>query len=139
MPNFSRSFSGRTTLQLTIPLHDVSDHELNILEVTGVQKSFDEKWNNAKITYCGTADLIAGSGPQHGYFVDEHSDGDRDWGTFQGKIAVYAGQVYMEGTWTFTDGTGKLKGLTGSGGYKGWMISAQKAKHIWAGTYRITS
>jgi hypothetical protein len=137
MTNFSRSFSGRTNVELTIPLHDASDHELNLLEVTGVQKCIDEKWNNAKITYCGTADLIAGSGPQRGYFVNEHSDGDRDWGTFEGMIVSSGGQARMEGTWSFTGGTGKFKDLTGSGRYIGWMTSGQAVDHVWAGTYRI--
>jgi hypothetical protein len=73
MPNLSGSFSGRATSQSTIALDDVSNHDLNLLEVRGVQKSPDEQWNNSKITYWGTADLIAGNGPQRGYFVNEHS------------------------------------------------------------------
>ena len=82
MPNVSGSFSGRATSQSTIALDDISNHDLNLLEVRGVQKSPDEKWNNSKIIYWGTADLIAGNGPQRGYFVNEHSDGDRDFGHF---------------------------------------------------------
>ena len=69
MPDLSGSFSGRVTSQSTIALHDVFNHELNLLEVRGVQKSPDEKWNNSKITCWGTADVIAGNGPQRGYFV----------------------------------------------------------------------
>ena len=89
MPNLSGSFSGRATSQSTIALHDVSNHDLNLLEVRGVQKSPDEKWNNSKITYWGTADLIAGNGPQRGYFVNEHSDGDRDFAALRaGDIEV---------------------------------------------------
>ena len=65
---------------------------------------------DSKITYWGTADLIAGNGPQRGYFVNEHSDGDRDFGTFEGRIATSDGQVTIEGAWIFTGGTGKLEG-----------------------------
>src|SRR5437868_15118272 len=86
MTSLTGSFSGRATSQSTLALHDVSNHDLNLLEVRGVQKSPDEEWNNSKITYWGTADLIAGNGPQRGYFVNEHSDGDRDFGTFEGRI-----------------------------------------------------
>ena len=50
---------------------------------------------DSKITYWGTADLIAGNGPQRGYFVNEHSDGDRDFGTFEGRIATSDGQVTL--------------------------------------------
>jgi len=137
MPNLSGSFSGRATAQSTITLDDISDHDLSLLEVRGVQKSTDEKWNNSKITYWGTADLIAGNGPQRGYFVNEHSDGDRDFGTFEGRIAASGGQVTLEGAWTFTGGTGKLKGLSGGGKYKGRMTSLLEVENTWDGTYQI--
>jgi len=137
MPNLSGSFSGRATTQSTIALHDTSNHDLNLLEVRGVQKSTDEQWNNSKITYWGTADLIAGDGPQRGYFVNEHSDGDRDFGTFEGRIATSGGQGTIEGAWKFTGGTGKLKGLTGGGTYKGRMTSSVEVENIWEGTYQI--
>ena len=89
MPNLSGSFSGRAAAQPALVLHDVSNHDLNLIEVRGVQKSPDEKWNDCKITYWGTADLIAGSGTQSGYFVNDHPDGDRDFGTFEGRIAHF--------------------------------------------------
>ena len=113
MPNISGSFSGRATSQTTISLPDIPDHAMNLMEVTGLQKSSDEKWNEARITYWGAADLIAGNGPQRGYFVNEHPDGDRDFGTFEGKIATAGGQVTIEGNWKYAGGTGKFKGITG--------------------------
>ena len=76
-----------------------------------------------RLTYWGTADLIAGNSPQRSYFVNEHSDGDRGFGTFEGRIASTGGQVTIEGAWIFTGGTGKLEGLTGGGSYKGKMTS----------------
>ena len=51
MPNFSGSFSGRATSQTTIALEDIPNHDLNLLEVRGVQKTSDVNWNDAKITY----------------------------------------------------------------------------------------
>jgi len=139
MPNLSGSFSGRATSQSTIALHDTSNHDLNLLEVRGVQKSTDEQWNNSKITYWGTADLIAGNGPQRGYFVNEHSDGERDFGTFEGRIVTSGAQVTIEGTWKFTGGTGKLKGLTGGGSYKGRMTSPVEVENTWEGKYQIAT
>src|ERR1700757_3361065 len=139
MPNVSGSFSGRATSQSTITLQDTSNHDLNLLEVRGVQKSSDENWNNSKITYWGTADLIAGNGPQRGYFVNEHSDGERDFGTFEGRIATSGSQVIIEGVWKFTGGTGKLKALTGGGSYKGRMTSAMEVENTWEGPYEIAA
>lgn len=55
---------------------------------------------------------MAGNGPQRGYFVNEHADGDRDFGTFEGKISTAGGQVTIEGSWKFVDGTGKYKTIT---------------------------
>ncbi len=139
MPDLSGAFSGRATAQTTISLQDIPNHDLNLMEVTGVQKSTDDNWNNAKITYWGTADLIAGSGPQHGYFVNEHADGDRDLGTFEGKIITAGGQVTIEGTWKYADGTGKFKGITGGGSYKGRMTSPGEFENSWEGAYQLAA
>ena len=69
------------------------------------------------MTYWGTADLIAGNGPQRGYFVNEHSDGDRDFGTFEGRIATSEGHVTIEGVWIFTGcTTAEYDSLGGSQG-----------------------
>jgi hypothetical protein len=139
MPDCSGSFSGRATSQTTISLPDVSNHDLNLMEVRGVQKSTDHNWDNAKITYWGTADLIAGNGPQQGYFVNEHGDGDRDFGTFEGKIVTTGGQVTIEGTWKYTDGTGNFQGLTGGGPYKGRMTSPTEVENTWEGAYELAA
>src|SRR5213080_735019 len=137
MPNITGSFSGRTTSQTTVSLQDTSNHDLCLMEVRGVQKSQDEKWNNAKIVYWGTADLIAGNGPQQGYFVNEHADGDRDFGTFEGKIASAGGALTIEGNWKYAGGTGKFSGITGGGTYKGRAISPTEFENSWEGNYAL--
>jgi hypothetical protein len=139
MPNITGSFSGRSASQSTVSLHDTSNHDLSLMEVRGVQKSQDQKWNNARITYWGTADLIAGSGPQRGYFVNEHADGDRDFGTFEGRIQTSGQQATMEGNWTFTGGTGKYQGLTGGGTYKGRLTSPVEVENNWDGNYQLAA
>jgi hypothetical protein len=139
MPDCSGSFSGGATSQTTISLPDVSNHDLSLLEVRGVQKSTDHNWDNAKITYWGTADLIAGNGPQRGYFVNEHADGDRDFGTFEGKIVTTGVEVTIEGTWKYTGGTGNFQGLTGGGSYKGRMTSPTEVENTWEGTYELAA
>jgi hypothetical protein len=137
MPTVSGSFSGRATSQTTLVLHDAPNHEMNLAGIAGRQKSSDENWNNATITYWGIADLVGGSGPQRGYFVNEHADGDRDFGTFEGKVVTTGGQVTIEGAWKYEGGTGKFKGLTGGGTYKGRFVSAVEVENTWEGTYQL--
>jgi len=139
MPNITGSFSGRTNSQSTLSLQDTPNHDLTLLEVRGTQKSQDENWTNAKIVYWGTTDLVSGSGPQRGYFVNEHADGDRDFGTFEGRVQISAQQASMEGTWKFTGGTGKYQGLTGGGTYKGRFTSAVDVENNWEGTYQLAA
>ena len=139
MPDCSGSFSGRTTSQTTISLPDAFNHDLSLAEVRGVQKSTDENWDNAKITYWGTADLIAGNGPQQGYFVNEHAEGDRDFGTFEGRIVTASGEVTIEGAWKYTGGTGNFEGLTGGGTYKGRMTSPTEVENTWEGKYELAA
>ena len=91
------------------------------------------------VTYWGTADLVGGSGPQRGYFVDVHANGDRDIGTFEGKVKTAGGQVTIEGTWKYSDGTGQFKGLTGGGTYKGRMTSPTEVENTWEGTYQLAA
>jgi hypothetical protein len=56
-------------------------------------------------TYCATADTIAGNGTQRGYFVNQHQNGDRDDGTFEGTVTTANGAMSAEGTWQLTGGT----------------------------------
>ena len=137
MPDCAGSFAGRATSQTIISLPDVSNHDLSLVEIRGVQKSTDQNWDNAKITYWGTADVIAGNGPQRGYFVNEHADGDRDFGIFEGKIITTGGEVTIEGSWKYTGGTGNFQELTGGGTYKGRMTSPTEVENTWAGTYEL--
>ncbi len=139
MPNISGSFSGRVSLQTNACLHDAPGHELNLAQVNGSQKSADTNWNGSKITYWGVADLVGGSGKQRGYFVNERADGDRDIGTFEGKITSAGSQVTLEGTYTHTGGTGRFQGLTGGGTYKGRGISPTELEMTWEGAYQLAA
>ncbi len=139
MPAVSGSFSGNVKLQTAIALSDQTGHELNLAEIGGTQKSPDEKWNNAAITYWGITDLVEGKGTQRGYFVNVHGEGDRDWGTFEGRLATSGGQITVEGSWQFTGGSGKFKGLTGNGTFKTRMSSPRDVEASWQGTYELAA
>ncbi len=139
MAAISGKFVGKARVQTTVGLLDRPNHEFNLAEISGRQKSPDPEWDRADLTYWGTADLVDGSGPQRGYFVNVHASGDRDWGTFEGKIVPGAGQVTLEGKWSFHGGTGKLNGLSGSGSYKGRMLPPADIEIEWQGEYQIAS
>jgi hypothetical protein len=48
-------------------------------------------------------------------------------------------EVTIEGTWKFTGGTGRFKGLRGGGAYKGRMISPVVVENNWGGQYEIAA
>jgi hypothetical protein len=139
MPAITGSFSGKVRVQTAISVPDQLNHELNLAEIAGTQKSPDEKWNNAAITYWGITDLVEGRGTQLGYFVNVHGEVDRDWGTFEGRVATTGGQITVEGTWQFTGGDGKFKGLTGGGTFKTRLSSPTQVEASWQGNYELAT
>jgi hypothetical protein len=55
-----------------------------------------------------------------GYHVSNMSNGDKIYVRFQGNDTMKDGKPdTTEGTWSYTGGTGKLKGIRGKGTYKG--------------------
>jgi hypothetical protein len=139
MPSFSGSFSGKASGQTIVYPNDVPNHELHLNKINGTQKSTDKSWNNAEITYWSTLDLVSGNGSQRGYFLNVHEDGDSDSGSFEGKVTTTAKEVTLEGTWKYSGGTGKLKGLTGGGTYKGRLTSPTQVEIAWDGAYQLVS
>lgn len=139
MPNFSGSFSARANSQSMISLEDMPDHEMHLTTIAGTQKSSDANWKDSRITYWATSDLVRGSGTQRGYFVNVHANGDRDIGTFEGRVAMAGAQVTIEGTWKYTDGTGMFKGIKGGGTYKGRMTSPMEVENTWEGNYELAA
>ena len=131
------SFSGKIRTQAAAALIHEGNRALTLVEVAGTQTSPDPLWNGAKITYWGTADLVNGNGPQKGYWCNERANGDRDWGTFEGKIITSGQQVSMEGAFKFTGGTGKFKGMSGVGKYKGHFPSVMDVVNDWDGEYTL--
>ena len=56
----------------------------------------------------------------NGYHTATLANGDKATAHFQGTAALKDGKfVSASGTWTFTSGTGKVKGIKGKGTYKG--------------------
>jgi len=139
MPEVSGSFTGQTRVETTIRLSDVPGHELRIAEITGSQRSTDENWNNARLVYWGVLDLVDGSGTPRGDYVNERANGERECGTFEGKVTTAQGQTTLEGTWEAISGTGKFKGMKAQGKYKGRMTSPSEVEMSWEGHYELAA
>jgi hypothetical protein len=137
MPSITGSFSGKITKQTTMSIVDQSNHDMNIAEVAGTQKSADALWNDSKITYWGVTDLLDGKGSQRGYFNNIHPDGGRDFGTFEGKATAAGSGMTVEGTYKFTGGDGKYGGMAGGGKFKTTMKSETEIECSWDGTYEL--
>ena len=86
MQQIKGSFSGRASWQTSILQNETPRHEMMIVEIDGVQKSNDAHWNNSRITYWGIGEMISGNGTQRGYFINRHTDGSTDRGTFDAEI-----------------------------------------------------
>ena len=137
MTKVSGSFSGKAVWQASVSLKDQPNHDMILGEIAGPQKSSDEKWNNAAVTYWNTIDLLSGNGPQRGYFINVRPDGESDRGSFEGKVTTTGAEVRLEGTWKYTGGTGKFSGITGNGTYRGRMVSPTQVEMTWEGEYQL--
>ena len=139
MPDMNGSFSGKPRVETTVSLTDIPGHQIQVAEIRGSQSSNDENWNKAELTYWGVADIINGNGTQRGYFANERADGDRDCGTFEGRITTAEGQTTLEGTWQTTSGTGKFRGVKAGGTYSGRMTSPTDIEMTWEGHYELAA
>jgi hypothetical protein len=137
MPNFYGSFIGKTNSQAVAAVKDAPNHELGLVQISGPQTVSDPLWNGATVSYTGVADLVSGSGTQTGYYVNQHPNGDTDFGTFEARITTAGSAVTLEGTRKSTGGTGAFAGITGSGTYKGVMASPTEVETKWEGAYQL--
>jgi hypothetical protein len=65
-----------------------------------------------------TMDIKGDTARTHGYHVTTTDAGDKYFVSFQGTAVLKDGAETSEkGTWSFTGGTGKLKGIAGKGTY----------------------
>ena len=103
---------------------EVGDHPGHMLGVQQVKCT----WSKMEIAGSAAKDslttiLVDGHGNKaniRGYDTATLASGDKAFVRFQGAVALKDGApVTDEGKWTFSGGTGKLKGLKGEGTYKG--------------------
>ncbi len=137
MPNFTGNFKGKNIVMTAVSMNDTPGHDLVLRQSLATHMSSDALFNGTKSTVCGTADLIRGNGQERGYFMNEHSNGDLDCGTYECKVSMVNGQMTMEGTWKYTHGTGQFNGITGNGTFKGRMTSPTDAETSYEGSYQL--
>ena len=118
-------------------------HVLLLTQARGANRSTSSpSWmDGAALVSSGTADLIAGSGPHQGYNI-EIWEGDTAYVRWTGKVTtrLTEGQppaATFSGTWTKIGGTGRLKGLAGSGTYEGRFVSSTEYTADWSGEVEV--
>jgi hypothetical protein len=89
-------------------------------------------------TVAASADSAGGHSQDRGYVVTIMDNGDKAYIRFQGTGTTKEGGAHSsEGTWSYTGGTGKLKGLKGKGTYKGSGATADVTEDQVEGEYTL--
>jgi hypothetical protein len=137
MPDVSGTCASKLQSQtlVTIPGHD--NHQIGVITTIGKHSSPGSPWNDAILTYVGTADLINGNGKQNGYFHNAHPNGDTSSGTFEATVTAVDGTMRIEGQWDLTEGTGGLAIVKGTGRFEAKMTSLTDSEMTWSGTYDL--
>jgi len=109
--------------EYSIAVADQAGHSLNIsksactwtkpMEIAGLKTTAGHD-----VTY---GDVSGTEVHTWGYHLSNMSNGDKMYVKFQGKDTMTKDgkPLSTEGTWSYTGGTGKLKGVKGGGTYKG--------------------
>jgi hypothetical protein len=85
-----------------------------------------------------TAEVHGASGTQHGYSVAIMDNGDKATASYSGTLQLNKdGSGTFKGTWKYTSGTGKLKGIKGSGTYTGSATADGSATGDVEGEYTL--
>jgi hypothetical protein len=119
-------FSGREQCakpepEYTVPVSDRPNHAMALAkekctwtkgEIGGIRITEEED--------VVVSDISGNTASARGYAVPVLANGDKVFVHFQGITTLKdTVPVSFHGTWSFTGGTGKLKGIKGSGTYKG--------------------
>lgn len=83
-------------------------------------------------------EITGDTSSSHGYHVATTASGDTASCEFQGSATLKDGKPESEhGTWTYTSGTGKLKGIKGKGTYKGTRAADGSMSYEVEGEYSL--
>jgi hypothetical protein len=113
---------GKSDPSYTIPVGDRPDHAFAIGKTKCTWTTAPEiAGTQAKdVEYVSFADIRGPRGQIRSVNVGTMANGDKYFVSTQGTMTVKEGVTQTsEGTWSYTGGTGKLKGIKGKGTYKG--------------------
>ncbi len=100
------------------------------MEIAGTQTKEDDGTNFDEIT----GDHSTG----RGYVVAALANGDKMYVRIQSSATMKEGKlVNARGTWSFTGGTGKVKGITGKGTYQGKAAADGTVNYDVTGEYQL--
>jgi hypothetical protein len=139
MATLTGSFSGHFRSQSVMTVPDVAGHDLSLAEVIGTHQTQDPNWSNASLNYFGTTDITDGNGTQRGFYVNTREDGDREWGTFEGRVTTVNGVPTVEGTYQNTGGTGRFARMTANGTFTTRTTSPRDIEGTYQGTYQLVA
>jgi len=123
-----------------VALTDKPNHSFAIGKAQCVWTGFEVAGQPSKSGVSADLEEITGNTivSVRGYFVSAMLNGDTTTVRYQGTSKVKDGKfVSGEGTWTYTSGTGKLKGIKGKGKYKGTPNADGTVSYKVDGSYQL--
>jgi hypothetical protein len=112
---------GKPDQVQSIDVGDRAGHALVLLKLSCAWTTPIEMADLKSKDYTATllSDASGEKGQDRGYVVITMDNGDKAFMRFTGNITTAKdGATAGEGTWSYTGGTGKLRGVTGKGTYK---------------------
>jgi hypothetical protein len=131
---------GKADASHAIEAGDRAGHVLVVTQVSCTWSAPMEMAGLKSKTYkvAATSDSAGGHSQDRGYVVVVMDNGDKAYIRFQGTGTSKEGGAHSgEGTWSYTGGTGKLKGLKGKGTFKGSGASADVTEDQVEGEYTL--
>ena len=131
---------GKADAQHVVEVGDRGGHVLVLTQDSCTWTTPIEIAGLTSKTYKGaiTSDSTGGTSQDRGYVVMAMDNGDKAFIRFQGTSTNKEGGAHSgEGTWSYTGGTGKLKGLKGKGTYKSSGATADATEDQVEGEYTL--
>ena len=140
----SGTISAAYIQQDTISVGDEPGHLLSLTASAGTNAGATEEamMAGAEVLNMAHSDLVMGNGKQWGY-VRFAQGADTTFASWQGSVTTKLAEdgtptIGLEGTFTYTKGTGQFVGIKGGGTYKGQFTSEAGYTAEWQGEYTIS-
>ena len=134
------SVCGTSTVHQTVLINDDRQHSVSLDQRPCTSKPPIEIGGLAGTEYIsfGVDDVQNGRSIDRGYVVGTMNNGDRYFLSYEGT-ATMNGNIpgHLEGKWTFTGGSGRLKDLRGSGTYEAHPTPAGRMEFVIQGDYDL--